>query len=221
MVQSIVSRLAFWRTPLAACALLTFIRLCQCRLVLTHRSVIHKLVLIDVGPLLHHPGIVRISTYAAAGPIVAATIAELGVIYRDRFSTMQKLSAAMTDRFVVHHARRMDCGKWTMHTDPAAPANLKNDVLDIVSPSPKEHPWVAFEMVACPVLVVRGASSDLLSVEIVDGMKAHQVPGRVLSVEIPDAGHVPLLQTPLEFDALFSFAEREDFPPSERIHAAP
>jgi cobalt-zinc-cadmium efflux system protein len=54
--------------------------------------------------------------------------------------------------------------------------------------------WKAFEQIQCPVLVVRGANSDLLSTKTVEEM-SRRAP-HVRSIEIPNVGHAPAFIQP-------------------------
>jgi len=64
--------------------------------------------------------------------------------------------------------------------------------------------WSVFEAVsALPMLVVRGAESDILAPECVDGMRRRKPDLQV--AEIPRRGHAPTLDEPESISALDTF----------------
>jgi pimeloyl-ACP methyl ester carboxylesterase len=79
--------------------------------------------------------------------------------------------------------------------------------LDIEHPLPTM--WNEFDALArVPILVIRGALSDILSAATVDAMRARH-PG-LETIEVPDQGHVPLLDSPDLIDSIIKFVERCD-----------
>jgi pimeloyl-ACP methyl ester carboxylesterase len=68
--------------------------------------------------------------------------------------------------------------------------------------------WAALEALRCPVLLVRGGESDILSAETAAAMQARQP--RLSRVDVPGVGHAPTLTEPAVVDALDAFylAER-------------
>jgi pimeloyl-ACP methyl ester carboxylesterase len=89
------------------------------------------------------------------------------------------------------------------------------DAVDIEQPLPPL--WNAFDALArVPILVIRGARSDLLSAETVAAMAARH-PG-LESIEVPDQGHVPLLEGDLvaRIAEFVGRCESSEFPPAQR-----
>jgi pimeloyl-ACP methyl ester carboxylesterase len=67
-------------------------------------------------------------------------------------------------------------------------------------------PWDAFKAVSMPCLVLRGATSDILSEEIVDRMVA--VKADLKRATIPKRGHAPLLDEPESLAAIDAFLDQ-------------
>jgi pimeloyl-ACP methyl ester carboxylesterase len=64
--------------------------------------------------------------------------------------------------------------------------------------------WVEFDALArLPVMVVRGANSDVLSAATVEAMRARKPD--LESIEVPDQGHAPLLVEPEAIGHIGSF----------------
>jgi pimeloyl-ACP methyl ester carboxylesterase len=65
--------------------------------------------------------------------------------------------------------------------------------------------WTAFDALArAPVLVVRGANSDILSAATVEAMRARKP--SVQAIETPDQGHAPLLDDAATVERVVEFA---------------
>jgi pimeloyl-ACP methyl ester carboxylesterase len=89
--------------------------------------------------------------------------------------------------------------------DPALAHNLAGLSAD----RPIATMWPQFEALArVPVMIIRGANSDILSSETVDAMKARH-PAMELLV-VPDQGHAPLLVEPDIIARIQQFAEKCD-----------
>ncbi|WBL35282.1 alpha/beta hydrolase [Tepidiforma flava] len=68
---------------------------------------------------------------------------------------------------------------------------------------PALDPWDAFNAMECPILIIRGAQSDVLSAET--ARKMLEANPRARLVEVPGVGHAPLLIEPEARKALESF----------------
>ena len=64
-------------------------------------------------------------------------------------------------------------------------------------------PWDAFRAISMPCLVLRGATSDILSEEIIDRMQA--VKPDLQRATIPERGHAPVLDEPASLTAIDAF----------------
>ena len=72
------------------------------------------------------------------------------------------------------------------------------------SPPDATDPWQVFDALADrPVLVIRGALSDILSAATVERMQARYP--QLVAARIPNRGHVPLLDEPESLAALDHF----------------
>lgn len=117
-------------------------------------DVIERLVVNDIGPELNPEAVERIRKYATSLPTFD-TVAQLEVFLRKAYAPFGQLTdrewAAMAETF----ARRLDDGRWALHFDPRLPAAFAVDVADF-------NLWAEYDRLRCPMLVLRGADSDLL-----------------------------------------------------------
>jgi pimeloyl-ACP methyl ester carboxylesterase len=153
-----------------------------------HPEIIAGAVLHDIGPEIETQGVARIKSYVGKLPQPqnlqegAEILRGLFVAQFPKFTAEQWLGAA----------RRMwkpQAGKLVLSYDSALTETLAE--FDIDHPLPAL--WNEFEALArVPVLVIRGVKSDILSTATLNAMHARH-PG-LESIEVPDQGHVPLLE---------------------------
>ena len=153
-----------------------------------HPEMIAGAVLHDIGPVIEPDGVTRIKSYV--GKLSQPQNFEEGAeILRGLFSVQfPKLTAAQW-LSAAQRTWKLKAGKPMLTYDPGVAQTLAD--FDIEHPLPSL--WSEFEALAhVPVLVIRGANSDILSTATLETMRARH-PG-LESIEVPDQGHVPLLE---------------------------
>jgi len=145
---------------------------------------IRRLALNDVGPWIPKAAVERIAAYVGS----ASQFPDLGAV-EAHLREVHRPFGALTDEqwrhLPVHSARRLPDGTLRLHYDPAIAAALR------AAPAQDVDLWSVWAGVRCPVLVLRGADSDLLLPETVARMRREGPPVDV--VEFPGVGHAPAL----------------------------
>lgn len=160
---------------------------------LRHR--IQRLVLNDIGPELEPAALRRIRDYAGAPPAFA-TLTELEAYFRQVYAPYGWLSDAQWRSLTETSVRRLPDGRVTPHYDPAM-------VMQFVHHPDDYARWPAWDRLSLPVLVLRGADSDLLTPAVFDAMR-NRGP-RAVGVTIEGCGHAPALNTPEQWGLVERF----------------
>jgi len=147
---------------------------------------IQRLVLNDIGPELDPQALRRIRDYAGQPPAFA-TMSELEAYFRVVYAPYGRLSDLQWRQLTNTSARRLPDGRITPHYDPAM-------TLQFVHHPDDYQRWSTWDRLSLPVLVLRGADSDLLSPAVFDAMR-NRGP-RAVGVTIDGCGHAPALNTP-------------------------
>jgi pimeloyl-ACP methyl ester carboxylesterase len=115
---------------------------------------IQSLVLNDNAPRLAAAAIERIRSYAG-NPPAFATMAELETFFRHVYKPYGWLSDAQWRRLAESSTRRLPDGRVTPHYDPA----MVRQFID----HPRDYDlWEHYDRLRIPVLLLRGAESDLV-----------------------------------------------------------
>jgi len=144
-------------------------------------------VLNDIGPVIEPRGLVRIKGYVGKLPQPASFEDAADMLRRLFSGHFPKLAAADWMAFARRTFEERQ-GRLVPCYDPKLARTLAG--YDIERPLPPL--WKEFDALArMPVMVVRGANSDVLSPATIDAMRQHRANLNVL--EVPDQGHAPLL----------------------------
>lgn len=157
---------------------------------------VERAVLNDVGPEIDPAGLQRILAYVGNAPEMFADMKAVVKYYREHYAPMvEHLADDQLVEFARYNVRRSDSGVYVWKMDPA--------IRTTPAAPPAVPPWDAFRAMRCPVLILRGAKSDVLSAEIARKM-VEALPGARL-VEVPGVGHAPVLTEPVAAKALEEF----------------
>jgi pimeloyl-ACP methyl ester carboxylesterase len=156
------------------------------------------LVLNDVGPEIDPAGAARIRHYAGRLPPVAnwpEAVAQLRGVYTAAWPDLSESTWLELARRSYREDAR---GNPVLDADPGIGEAVR------AGPSAAPDLWPLFEaLTALPMLVIRGARSDILSQPTLERMQAMKPD--LATLVIPNRGHVPLLDEPGCPDAIDRF----------------
>ncbi len=144
---------------------------------------LRRLVINDVGPFIPKAALERIGDYVGRDPLFA----DLDAV-EAHFRTVYAPFGALDDlqwRHLVAHGVVAAEGGYRFAYDPGIAAPFKGDSLEDVDL------WAVWDAIEIPVLVLRGAESDLLLAETAAEMATRGPKAKV--IEIPGCGHAPAL----------------------------
>ena len=165
-----------------------------------HPERVDRVVLVDIGPEVGggRPRARRSRTPDEPTPSAFDSL-EHAYAFARRRNPKPPDDLLRTD--ITHSLRQRGDGKWIWRPDPAM---LSGSFDDPRSPDMISRYWAALEATKCPVLLVRGGESDLVSDEVVTRMKAANP--KVSAIDVPDSGHNVPVDKPEEFiDAVGDF----------------
>ncbi len=160
-----------------------------------------SLVLNDNAPELAQAAIDRIRAYAGQPPAFD-TVTELEAFFRQVYKPYGWLSDAQWRLLTETSVRRLPDGRITPHYDPAM-------VRQFIAHPDDYLIWEHYDAITAPVLLLRGADSDLVLQGTVPRMRQRGPGARGLlqTVEVPDCGHAPALNVPQQLDWVTGFIE--------------
>jgi len=161
-------------------------------------------VLNDIGPVIEPKGLARIKSYV--GKLPQPTNFEEGAeILRRLFD--QQFPKLTAEDWLAYSRRtyKQDSKGLALTYDERLAKTLEGIEFD----KPLPPLWKEFDALASvPLMVIRGANSDILSEETVAAMRERH-PG-MTALTIPDQGHAPLLAEPDTIRRIAEFVSRCD-----------
>ncbi|HEY4039868.1 MAG TPA: alpha/beta hydrolase [Burkholderiaceae bacterium] len=154
---------------------------------------IGRLILNDIGPRLQLEALVRIGNYVGEQPRFADF--DQAIEYVRSISAGFGLRTAQQWRELTEPAMRFDGSNWVFRYDPGIALSVKAPTAE-GNALAEAKLWQLYDAIQGPVLLVRGAESDLLSRAAAEEMTRRGP--RAQLVEIPQVGHAPMFFDPLQ-----------------------
>lgn len=151
-------------------------------------ALIAAVVLHDVGPVHEAKGVARIKSYLGRLPHPQS--------YEEGAEILRSL---LNEHFPkLTHEQWLGAAQRTWHPrhgglKPAYDLGIARALAGFDVERPMPELWNEFDALSdVPMLIIRGANSDVLSAATVEAMRARRVKTDV--IEVPDQGHAPLLE---------------------------
>jgi len=165
-------------------------------------TAIGAVVLNDIGPVIEHEGLARISGYVGRVP--------LPISWADAARMVRELNRRhfpdISDE-VWEEAARQWYNEKNGRPSPGYDANLGNALSVLDAPLPEL--WPQFEALKhVPLLVVRGENSDILTAATVDEMRRRHP--AMATIAVAGQGHAPLLKDAASIEAVRHFLTATD-----------
>jgi pimeloyl-ACP methyl ester carboxylesterase len=162
-------------------------------------TAIAGVVLNDIGPVIDVRGLARIKSYVGNLPEPKNFSDGADILRRLFAAQFPRLSESDWIAFSKRAFKEQD-GRLLPTYDVRIAKTLEGIDLE----RPLQSLWVEFDALAhLPVMVVRGANSDVLSAATVEAMRARKPD--LDAIEVPDQGHAPLLVEPETIGHIGSF----------------
>jgi pimeloyl-ACP methyl ester carboxylesterase len=167
-------------------------------------AVLRGAVLNDIGPVLEPRGMARILSYVGKLPVpdsIGDAVNLLKEVMSERFDGLSEKDWETYARMTFAD----NVGRMAMRYDP----NLMKPLEALDLGQPLTELWPQFcGLRSIPMLIIRGANSDLLSLETFDAMLRRH-PGAD-SYTVNGQGHAPLLIDPESIGKICDFAAKID-----------
>lgn len=156
------------------------------------RTPIRRMIVNDIGPHIEEGSRKRIQSYVGSEPTFD-DLPALERYLRTVYAPFGSLSDEQWRHLAEHSARRLPGGNYGLHHDPGIAQAFQSSVASF-------DLWSVWDRIRCPVRVLRGADSDLLSRETAAAMQARGPKADL--VEFPGVGHAPALMNAEQINAV-------------------
>lgn len=161
-------------------------------------SPIQRLVINDVGPFIPGAALEKIGARVGANPRFVNLQAACDYL-REVHAGFGELTDADWSDLTIHSITREADGGYVLHYDPAIGDPFGEPVGDV-------DLWAVYDRIQCPVLVLRGANSEILTEATAREMTARGPCAEL--VEFPRVGHAPALMNVEQISVVHEWLRR-------------
>ena len=162
-------------------------------------SPIRRLVLNDVGAFIPQAALQAVSQHVGADPRFP-TLQAAGAYFREVYAGFGALTDLDWSDLTVHSITREVDGTYGLHYDPAIGDALTGPLADV-------DLWAVYDQIQCPVLLLRGENSELLTAETAREMTERGPKAEL--VEFADCGHAPALMNEEQITVVHDWLMRD------------
>jgi pimeloyl-ACP methyl ester carboxylesterase len=166
---------------------------------------IQKIIFNDVGPVLAVEALQRIAQYVGLNPSFDSF--ETAAQYIRKVSQSFGMLTDEQWHYLAAITVKHKGNEWLLHYDPKIADPFKLAYSGTTVEPTQTHLWPFFDTVNCPMMVVRGSNSDLLTPATLLEISQHK-PQAVIR-EIANCGHAPALMAVEQIQLIQDFLQGE------------
>lgn len=153
-------------------------------------QLVERLIVVDAAPSMNPAGSKRVLERIATSPESYASLEAAVTAFQPLFPKFspERLGRRLTQYLAPHPG-----GGFAIKRDPIFRERSQKALAGHAAP--QEEIWPLLGKITCPILLLRGEKSDMLTPDLVERMV--QENGRIRFVEIPDAAHNIPAEQPL------------------------
>jgi pimeloyl-ACP methyl ester carboxylesterase len=165
---------------------------------------VRRLVLNDVGPVIQWQVLQRIGTYLGNSPVFASLeqAARAMWLISTSFGPHTPEQWLALSRHMVKPAQGGEPGSVVLHYDPAIAVSFRAVTQEAVTQG-EAMGWALYDNIKAQTLLLRGATSDMLSAQTALAMTQRGPKARL--VEFEGVGHAPTFIAPDQVAAALDF----------------
>lgn len=151
-------------------------------------SPIRRLIINDVGPFISQQGMQRVAGYLLKEKPIFADLVEAEKYVRETYQPFGDLTDEQWQHLTKYSVKSLAEGGYILNYDPQISYPYQKTPIDSLK---QQEFWEFWKGINCPILLLHGQDSDLLSPSTITEMQAIQPEMKVIS--FPYVGHAPAL----------------------------